>query len=151
MNESEVQEILCEYFQKLGYSVSTNERLSGGNRIDIVAKSAKEEWYIEVKGDYEKRVEQYGTNFDTGMGQLLKSIVCIGDRIKYAIGIPISTTERGERLSYRLILPKYSKSVIFEILNLHMLLVRDDGSVEIIKPAGVKNFFESVDSAIRNG
>ena len=104
MIEAEVQRVLRNWFRKRGYSVLENVKLEGGNRIDFVAKSERDEWFVEVKGDYDKNVAQYSVNFDTGMGQLLKGITRLDGQTKYAIGIPISRTERGERLSYRRIL-----------------------------------------------
>jgi hypothetical protein len=89
-------------------------------------------------------------NFDTAVGQLLKGISRLDARTKYAIAIPFSRTERGERLSYRSILPKYSRSIAFETLNIHLLLVRDDGSVQTIVPGEIRKFLASVSPQIRS-
>jgi len=83
------------------------------------------------------------------MGQILKSISVLNEGIKYAICIPFSRTERGEKLSYRLILKKYSKSLVFELLNIHIILVRDDESIEIIYPQKVCSFLNTIDPEIR--
>jgi len=117
--------------------------------VDLVATKENEKWIIEVKGDYDRNTAQYNVNFDTGMGQLLKSITIIDDKTKYAICIPFSRTERGEKLSYRLILKKYSKSIIFEMLNIHLILIRDDESVEIISPKNIIKFLTSIDPKIK--
>lgn len=85
----------------------------------------------------------------TQVGQLLTNIATWENKTKYAIGIPFSRTERGEKLSYRLILNKYSKSVIFEVLNIHIILVRDDESVEVIPPKDVISFLSTVDPRIK--
>ncbi len=148
MIEVKVQKVLRSWFETRGYSVRENVELEGGNSIDLVA-SEREEWFVEVKGDYDANVAQYNVNFDTGMGQLLKGITRLDNRTKYAIGIPISRTERGERLSYRLVLPKYSRSLVFEALNIHFLLVHDDRLVEEIAPDKARYFLSSVDSRIR--
>lgn len=109
----------------------------------MVAQSKDEEWFVETKGNY-STTASYQIDFDTGMGQLLKSITRLDDKTKYAIGIPFSSTERLEKFSYRLILPKYSKSLVFEKLNIHLILIRDDKSVEIIKPDEVRNFLSNL-------
>ena len=91
---------------------------------------------------YDKNSAQYNVNFDTGMGQLLKSVTRSDGRMRYGIAIPFSRTERREILSYRRILPKYSHSLAFELLNIHVLLVRDDRTVEMIQPAAVRTLFK---------
>jgi len=50
----------------------------------------------------------------------------------------------AKKLSYRLILKKYSKSIIFEMLNIHLILIRDDESVEIISPKNIIKFLTSI-------
>ena len=148
MKEDEVQEALGDWFQQQGYFVRKEVDIGFSSEIDLVAKSENEEWLVEVKGDYGKTA-QYTVNFDTGIGQLLKNMSRLDKQTKYAIGIPISTTERGEKLSYRLILPKYSKSLAFESLNIHLLLVRDDRSVEVIIPSRVIDFLHSINPEIQ--
>lgn len=149
MEEAHVQAIIAKWFRNRVFDVEKNSYLDTKNEIDVVAKKGLEQWIVEVKGDYDGYTAQYNVNFDTGMGQILKSITKIDSNTKYAICIPFSRTERGERLSYRLILPKYSKSVIFEMLNLHLILVRDDESVEIVLPKDVRRFLSEIDTRIR--
>jgi hypothetical protein len=149
MEEAHAQAIIVKWFRNRGFDVEENSYLDTENEIDVIAKKGLEQWIIEVKGDYDKNTAQYNVNFDTGMGQILKSITKIDNNTKYAICIPFGRTERGERLSYRLILPKYSKSVIFEVLNLHLVLVRDDESVEIVMPKGIRRFLSDIDTRIR--
>ena len=149
MREVDVQRVLSGWFRHQGYSVFENTELESGNRIDLVAKSENEDWFVEIKGDRDRSTAQFNEAFDSGMGQLLKSIIRLDARTKYAIGIPISRAERGEKLSYRRILPKYAKSLVFEVLNIHLLLVRDDRSVEVVTPSEVKAFLSSIDPRIR--
>jgi hypothetical protein len=149
MVEREVERVLERWFRGRGYSVQKDMTLEGGNEVDLVAKSAREEWFVEIKGDYDASTAQYNVNFDTGMGQLLKGITRLDDHTRYAIGIPISRAERGERLSYRLVLPKYSRSLAFQALSIHFLLVRDDESVEVVTPDRANAFLRSVNPTIR--
>ena len=156
MKEKEVQKVLKEWFENKGFKVIENVKVNSENCVDLVATKENEKWIIEVKGDYDRNTAQYNVNFDTGMGQLLKSITIIDDKTKYAICIPFyaicipfSRTERGEKLSYRLILKKYSKSIIFEMLNIHLILIRDDKSVEIISPANIIKFLTSINPKIK--
>jgi len=144
MKESEVQAVLVAWFKLNGYDVTETYPLERGAKIDLVARSDKDEWRVEVKGDYDRNSAQYLVNFDTGIGQLLKSVTSLDARISYGIGLPISRTERRERLSYRLVLPKYARSLAFEALNIHLLLVRDDGSVQVIPPNQVRSYLGSI-------
>jgi len=149
MNEAFAQRILKTWFEKKGFETYENVKINSENRVDLIAKKGDEEWIIEVKGDYDSGTEQYNVNFDTGMGQILKSILRQNEKTKYAICIPFSRTERGEKLSYRLILKKYSKSIVFKLLNISIILVRDDESVELIHPKNVSSFLNAIDPIIR--
>ena len=149
MNEAVVQTILKRWFEKKGFKTIEDIQVNSGNNVDLLAKQGNEKWIIEVKGDYDKNSAQYNVNFDTAMGQILKSIIKLDDETKYCICIPFSKTENGEKLSYRLILKKYSKSLVFEMLHIHIILVRDDESVEVIHPNEVRNFFGLISSEIK--
>jgi hypothetical protein len=140
MTESEVQRTIVGWFAKQGYSITEKFKVEGGNKVDVLASSEVGEWRVEVKGDYNKNTAQYSVNFDTGMGQLLKSVTRHDNRLRYAIAIPFSSTECRATLSYRRILQKYSHSVVFEVLNIHIILVRDEGTIDVILPTDVRKF-----------
>ena len=144
MEEPEVEQTVMDWFRKKGYMVEKEFLAAGGNKIDIRARKNQEQWIVEVKGDYDRSTAQYNVNFDTGIGQLVKSISVVNKNINYAICIPFSRTEQRRQLSYRLVLPKYSRSVAFEELNISLILVRDDKFVEIIKSKDVKNFLSTM-------
>src|SRR5437867_4075269 len=101
MTEREVQAAMVRWFELRGYSLAEKARVEGGNRIDIRATSGADgEWRVEVKGDYDRRSAQYTVNFDTAMGQLLKSITRIDPLVKYGVAIPFSRTESRGTLTY---------------------------------------------------
>jgi len=172
MKEAKVVEIVDKYFRQQGFTIRKNdvafktayEELIGKDeelfkgktkvriypfiphrltRVDIIASDDNDTWIIEAKGDYNKNPRTYTNSFETAIAQLLKSMVKVGERFHYAIAIPFSRTERHERFSYELILCKYTKSKFFEILNVHLILVRDDETVEIISPKDMNSFLES--------
>lgn len=146
MQENEVQNILMEWFKNQEYEVSEEIRGPAGNKVDIIARKGEEKWIIEVKGDYESQA-QYYVNFNTMMGQLLRSITTLHPQVYYAIAIPFSKTERGETDSYRSILKQYSKSLVFESLTITLILVRDDWSIDVIEPHRVKEYFLTLSSS----
>lgn len=172
MKEDKVIEIVDEWFQQQGFTTRLNnvafktayEELKGKEeewikgeakvriypiiphrvtKVDIIANDDSDTWIIEAKGDYDKNPRTYTNSFEAAIAQLLKSMVKIGKRFHYAIAIPFSRTEKRERFSYRLVLCKYTKSKFFEILNVHLILVRDDKTVEIISPKDVNRFLDS--------
>ena len=149
MKESEVEKIVMDWFKKKGYTVEKESLGAGGNKIDMRARKNQKQWIVEVKGDYDRNTAQYNVNFDTGIGQLIKSISAVNENINYAICIPFTRTEQREKLSYRLILPKYSESLVFEKLNINLILVRDDKSVEIIKSKDVKSFLSTMNPEVK--
>lgn len=149
MNEAQTQKILKRWFEGRGFETIENIQINSDNNVDLIAKKENEKWIIEVKGDYDRNTAQYNVNFDTGMGQILKSINRLNEETNYAICIPFSKTERGEKPSYRLILKKYSNSIIFEKLNIHIILVKEDETVDVINPKDVRAFLTTIDTKIR--
>lgn len=149
MTEPEVEATIAGWFQEQGYSVTRSALSEAGVRVDLIAVSKAHEWRVEAKGDYDKEPAQYTVNFDTAVGQLLKSMTRRDERTKYGLAMPISRTERRERLSYRNVLPKYAKSVAFDTLGIHLLLVRGDRSVEVVLPDDVCRFCGSLASQAR--
>jgi len=149
MNEATVQRVLTNWFEERGFEALDSSGGDSESKVDLVVKKGKEKWIVEVKGDYDRQTAQYSVNFDTGMGQILKSLTSLGNETKYAICVPFTRTERGERLSYRLILGKYSRSIAFEVLGIHIILVRDDESVEVIPPKDVMRFLSTIDPRMR--
>lgn len=150
MEEPEVEETLLDWFKKRGYMVEKQFLATGSNKVDIRAIKNQEQWLVEVKGDYDGSPAQYNVNFDTGIGQLIKSISVVNKNVNYATCIPFTRTEQCKQLSYRLILPKYSRSVVFEKLNITLILVRDDKSVEIIKSKDVKSFLSAISPEVKH-
>jgi len=172
VKEDKVVEIVDERFQEQGFTTRLNgvafptvyEEVKGEEvelikgegkvrikpfiphrltRVDIIASGDNDTWIIEAKGDYDKNPRSYTHSFESAIAQLLKSMVKVEKRVHYAIAIPFSRTERHERFSYRLVLCKYTKSKFFEILNVYLILVRDDKTVKIISPKEVNRFLES--------
>ncbi|MQY58450.1 MAG: hypothetical protein GH144_02405 [Clostridia bacterium] len=144
MQEFKVERIIKEWFKKRGYIVEEEFLGPGGNKIDMRARKNQEQWIVEAKGDYDRNTAQYQVNFDTGIGQLVKSISTVNENISYAICIPFTRTEQHKRLSYRLILPKYSESIVFERLNINLILIRDDRSVEVVESKNVRKFLKNL-------
>ncbi|MDH5743165.1 MAG: hypothetical protein OEZ52_06450 [Candidatus Aminicenantes bacterium] len=94
MNEAHVQDILVSWLRKNGYGVRADFVMPSGNKIDVVADKDGDMWLVEVKGDYDKNTAQYNVNFDTALGQIIKSVMIVDKEIKYGICIPFSDMNR---------------------------------------------------------
>jgi hypothetical protein len=68
--------------------------------VDVVAQKDSERWIIKVKGDYDRGVEQYTVNFDTGMGQILKNASEVNENTKYGTAFLLA---EQKRVSFRCI------------------------------------------------
>ncbi|NVM28272.1 MAG: hypothetical protein HWN65_05480 [Candidatus Helarchaeota archaeon] len=150
MDETAARQILVNWFKKKGYEVIEDEIMPGGNEIDLLAfKGLGDRWLVEVKGEDYSRTESYQVDFDTAMGQLMKSVLTLESGFRYAVCIPYSRTERGERLSYRRVLHQYRESMVFEALHISLIIIREDQSVEVIAPKDVRSFLQKIDPEIR--
>lgn len=113
-NESFIQEQLEEYFIQLGYFVIPEKPID----LKCVHRANNETWIIEVKGI----TTQIGLDFKTCLGQLLMRMD--NPEYKYAIAMP-------DIISYHQQINKVPKAVLKQ-LNLHWLLISQDGMVTLI-------------------
>lgn len=113
--EAFVQSAIKKYFELQGYVVD-NE-----GQVDLIAVKGTDRWVVEAKGVS----EAIGTDFNTCLGQLMKSMT--SNEIKYAIAIPKHAKYKRQCL----LLSSYFR----ELVQLHILVVGDNGDVEIIKPS----------------
>lgn len=130
-NELFVQSKVSQYFQNEGFDVikggiraedinrrNISHRLLG---TDILAMKDDEEWRIECKGDTEK---DFGTDFDTGLGQILRRMDC--EDPNYALAMP--DTERCQKKADEL------SSLVRKKLKLQWIWVGRNGAVKFDEP-----------------
>jgi hypothetical protein len=89
-------------------------------QIDLIASKGSDKWIVEAKGVS----EAIGTDFNTCLGQLVKSMT--SNEYKYAIAIP-------KHIKYKRQCSLLS-SYFRELVQLHILVIDDNGKVEIIEP-----------------
>lgn len=111
--------------------------------------SGKPDWFVVGDGD-QPNDDDYIRSFDSLMDNVVAHARKEEERNKTNLGIALafSSAERGDNRSYRQILKKYSRSVVFNDLQIHLLLVREDGSVEMIVPIEVNDFLKNLNSYI---
>jgi len=113
--EAFVQTSIEKYFEYQGYA------LDNEGQVDLIAVKESDRWIVEAKGIS----EAIGTDFNTCIGQLVKSMV--SDESKYAIAIPKHPKYKRQCL----LLSSYFR----ELVQLYILVVDDNGEVQIIKPS----------------
>lgn len=112
--EGFIQKSIEAYFEQAGYYIEKD------GQVDLIATKGSEKWIIEAKGI----TSAIGTDFNTCLGQLIKSMT--SDQNKYAIAIPKH--------------PKYKhqcdllSDYFRQLVKLHILVVDSTGDVKIIEP-----------------
>jgi len=113
--EAFVQESIEKHFVQQGYVIEKD------HQVDIIASRGDDKWIIEAKGI----TEAVGTDFNTCIGQLAKSMTT--DQNNYALAIPrhIKYKRQCELLS----------QFFRELVQLHILVVDSEGQIDVIKPS----------------
>ena len=95
--------------------------------------------FVTGLGDHPEP-DAYIRAFDGAMDVLVAYAGSVEEMPQLGLALAFSSAERGEDTSYRQVMKKYTRSVVFEDLQIHLLLARDDGSVEDIPPGEVNLF-----------
>ena len=104
--------------------------------------------FVTSLGDH-SAPEAYIRAFDGAMDVLVAYAGSVEFIPQLGLALAFSSTERREDTSYRRVMKKYTRSVVFEDLQIHLLLVRDDGSVEVIPPGKVNAFLGDLNRYIQ--
>jgi hypothetical protein len=91
----------------------------------------------------------YLVAFERGM-QLLIDSAAAGVGAQLGLALAFTSTETRERASYRRALKKYSNSIIFEDLGIHLLLA-GRGGLEFLPPTEVNHFLRGLDRWVAAG
>ncbi|MEE8168787.1 MAG: hypothetical protein V3T58_07960 [Candidatus Hydrothermarchaeales archaeon] len=145
--ESEVEDLLVEWFKNKGYKVITQcvddpNKFDGITKckthsiwgIDVVAQKKRDLWIIEVKGEDKGRSASGSVNFASGLGQLLSYMTKFDDNIHYGLAIPHPSKD------FKSTIKKMGKSKAFEELGIHLFLVEKEGVVKHILPNKFQEF-----------
>jgi hypothetical protein len=100
-------------------------------------------WRIALAPDVPDEMD-YLKQFEQAMGLLVAAQAETESQLNLGLALAFSSTQRGETLSYRRALKKYSSSVVFTDLNIHLLFVRDDASVEVLPPEAINPFLRDL-------
>jgi hypothetical protein len=124
VDASELKQALITHFSPKGLAVNEDAALS----CDLVLESANQKWGIVFCPDKARR--EGPADLQLGMA------------------IAFASTAHGQSPSYRRALKKYSNSIVFEDLGLHLFLVSSAMAVDVLKPTEVNAFMRDLDKWI---
>ncbi len=110
------------------FDINTAEE-SPPHGTDLVADSGSKRWIIEAKGDYSGSADYYVDLF-TGVGQIASRMNHRPVQVRFGFAVPYSRIESGEKPNAKATLLKLKGSDMWKRLELWLILVRDDGSLD---------------------
>lgn len=115
-------------------------------QIDLRFGNVEAQWAIALCADQAREMD-YLKAFESGMQVLISHKQKQSDA-ELALALSFESTLRGEIHSYRRALNKYSNSIVFEDLGIHLLLVRKSGELEHFPPNQVNAFLGRLNARI---
>jgi hypothetical protein len=143
MEKIQVLNSCKQWFGEQGYTLAAEAKYP----VDVVAQRGADHWLVSALGDRPDE-KQYLYAFDEAIDRLIGANAELGYDVLMGVALPFSSTEDGQDLSYRRALKKYSNSIIFIDLNISLLLVRDDASLEVIAPDAANPFLRDLNRLI---
>jgi hypothetical protein len=135
---SQLRQTLATYFEAEGYEPRQSQDL------DMQFSNGTENWGLALCADREEGMAYLGA-FEAAMQKVIDAKQSDGGKTKFGLGIAFGSTAAGKHPSYRRALKKYSNSIVFEDLGLHILLVDESGRVIELEPSGVNLFLRDLD------
>ena len=146
MKSKILQSHLIKYFLEKKF-VLENE--IDKSNIDLFFSSQELDWALLLGADQSSEMD-YLKTFELAMQALIEyeRELSQSTTINLCISLAFSSTLNGEKLSYRRALKKYSNSIVFNDLAIHLLLVEDDASINHLSPTEVSPFLREMDTYI---
>lgn len=138
MDNPELRKSLERYFAQEGYSPREAETL------DLEFAKGPERWGLALCPDREEGVAYLGA-FEAAMQKMVDAHQISNGNLRLGLALAFGSTAAGSHPSYRRALKKYSNSIVFEDLGLHLFLVQDDGELMELQPSGVNLFLRDLD------
>lgn len=127
MNQIDLISVVSNWCGDNGSNFTTAENIENLHR----ASKGEEHWRIVVRADQDAP-DDCLHQFESGMDELIAGQSESYPDTNFGYAISFTSTENGDTTSYRRPLKKYSKSIVFDDLNIHLFLARDNGTVEVI-------------------
>lgn len=140
MDTVELRWILSQHFAAQGFSAQAQAGLG----VDLLLVKPGERLGFVLCPDREEGMAYLGA-FEAGMQRAVDARRAQPEGLNLALGLAFGVTAAGRRPSYRRALNKYSNSIVFEDLDLSLVLVRSEGEVLALAPAEVNPFLRRLD------
>jgi hypothetical protein len=138
MDAAELKQALVSHFSL----DAVEEKANFG--CDLVLQKEGVKWGIVFCPDKTDGTGYLGA-FETAMQRVVDARREGPADLQLGMGVAFASTAHGQSPSYRRALKKYSNSIVFEDLGLHLFLVTGEKAVDVLKPAEVNAFMRDLD------
>lgn len=142
MEELELGVAVARFLTEKGYSLSPEPN----PLVDLSLSKSGERLGVALAPDYRDE-PGYLRGFEEAM-QVIVNARRADEGLALALGVAFGATAAGSKPSYRRALKKYSNSIVFEDLQLSVLLAVSETNIIDLRPDQVNNFFRSLDTWI---
>jgi len=139
MDIAELRTALVKYFTGQGFT-ETKQAAVG---LDLAFEKGNERWGLALCPDRDEGMAYLGA-FETAMQKIVDAHQADAN-MKMGLGIAFGSAAAGQHPSYRRAFKKYSNSIVFEDLGLHLFLVQTSRQVMELEPSGVNLFLRDLD------
>lgn len=150
MSEAELIGKLRQWLESGGYAVATNvlgdpsdpalaipaAASSTVHGTDLVGDDGTTRWVVEAKGDFDA-TQQYYVNVPCGLAQIASRMRHRWEGLRFGYALPYTRIEQGVSPNAKMALSAFGGCDMWERLEIWLLLVRDDGTVEEVPPSDV--------------
>ena len=143
MDIPELRAALLRHFKAQGFVEDTNQ--SAG--LDLNFQRGDERWGLALCPDKTEDLAYLGA-FEAAMQKIVDAKQRGEKKLRLGLGIAFASTAQGKSLSYRRALKKYSNSIVFEDLGLHLFFVTGDQAVDVLDPQEINPFLRDLDKWI---
>src|SRR3990172_123030 len=139
MDIPELRAALLRHFKAQGFVEDTNQ--SPGLHLNL--QRGDERWSLALCPDKTEGMAYLGA-FEVAMQKIVDAKQRGEKKLRLGLGIAFASTAQGKSPSYRRALKKYSNSIVFEDLGLHLFLVTGEGAVDELIPQEVNPFLRDL-------
>jgi len=144
MDTRAVHQAVSHWLSRLGYASAR----ATTRRDSLRTWGSDAEWFVVLRGDLKNSFD-YIRKFDDAIDAVItRDRAATNLPVKLGVAVAFSSTLRGDVLSYRKALKKYTNSILFTDLDIHMFFVHDDLSIKLLEPDEVNEFIRELNRYI---